>query len=128
MLSFTSFKRAYNVHPPTLSILFPSDKTDSDLEQMTLFFPTLDHFLPAGGALSRSPSSSCLAQAHFFSSNHFASKKWNFGCCVPGLDAGAVQESLWAVMLLSLPSSTKGVQLQVWLGSAGECKGMGKQN
>lgn len=39
-----------------------------------------------------------------------------------------MQESLWAATLLSLPSSTKGVQLQVWPGSAGQCKGMGKQN
>lgn len=41
--------------PPPLSILFPADRTDSGLEQMILVFPTLDHFLPAGGDLTGSP-------------------------------------------------------------------------
>lgn len=36
--------------PQTFSILFPADRTDSDLEQMTLFFPALEQFLPAGRA------------------------------------------------------------------------------
>lgn len=41
--------------PLSLSILFPADRTDSGLEQVILVFPTLGHFLPAGGGLTGSP-------------------------------------------------------------------------
>lgn len=41
--------------PPSLSALYPADSSGSVLEQMILVFPTMDHFLPAGGGLTGNP-------------------------------------------------------------------------
>lgn len=62
--------KACSVHPPTptpptFPILFTTDRTVLELKQLTLFFPTPDHFPPTGGALAGSLSSSCLARARF---------------------------------------------------------------
>lgn len=126
-INFHRDVKACSVHPPAFSILFPTDRTDFELKQMTRFFPTPDHFLPTGGAIAGSLSSSCLAQARFALPIILPAKRE-----LLLLSARTVGERCAGVAadsdMLSLPSSTKGIQLQAWLGPTGERKSVGKQN
>lgn len=116
---------------PTLSSLEISTHSSHQSHQPSCcgaFRPLLGLFLPVqvpSHFLGREPHFQLPAVGTICCCNYFASKKGWICCpCEPGLEAGTTLVSLQAAVLLSLLSSTKGIQLQAWPGQQGN----GEQN
>lgn len=100
----------------------------ADLQQDPIYSPSGPFSLTCWYPQSWEPRFELPAVGTICCCNYFASKKGWICChCEQGLEAWTTLVSLQAAPLLSLLSSTKGIQLQAWPGQQGNGRGVGSR-